>query len=504
MRFRAPYRHPLISIAAILMATIMLSLPADAQNDSDQVERLQKRVEQLTDLVSRLETRMEALEDRDSAVERNSAALVRSTNGGEDAAKLVRAAAELRGARTQPSPSEPSLQQSAAPAQAAASTAASPLPGTLPGGATLNYYLDGYFENNFNNPVGRVNDLRAYDVLSRTFSLNQADFIFALDPDLKAERRYGIRLDLQFGQATETLQGNPANEPRPEIYRNIFQAYGTYIVPIGTGLTVDAGKWASSLGIEGNYAKDQMNYSRSFYFDFLPFYHQGARLHYNFNDKFGVNYWIVNGTNQSEPTNGYKDELFGLALQPAKTVSWTINYYLGQEHPDTIPATNCVVPVQPGLCFAPLTPAPNGKVHIFDSYVTWNATPKLTFAGEADYVIQREWANAAPGESSAPTHDDGGVGYVQYQFSPRHAIAARAEYLSDRGGAYSNVSQALKEATGTYRYTVSDSFMLFLEYRRDWSNVPYFVTSNPAAPSTHQDTLGAGLVWWYGGKEGAW
>jgi hypothetical protein len=39
------------------------------------------------------------------------------------------------------------------------------LPGTLPGGATLNYYLDGYYEYNFNNPVGRVNDLRAYDVL---------------------------------------------------------------------------------------------------------------------------------------------------------------------------------------------------------------------------------------------------------------------------------------------------------------------------------------------------
>ena len=52
-------------------------------------------------------------------------------------------------------------------------------------------------------------------------------------PDVAGGRRYGVRLDLQFGQATETLQGNPANEPRPEIYRNIFQAYGTYVVPLG-------------------------------------------------------------------------------------------------------------------------------------------------------------------------------------------------------------------------------------------------------------------------------
>jgi hypothetical protein len=144
--------------------------------------------------------------------------------------------------------------------------AASILPSQLPGGATLNYAFDGYYDYDFDHPIGRVQYLRAYDVLSNAFSINQADVVFALDPDVAAGRRYGVRLDLQFGQATETLQGNPANEPRPEIYRNIFQVYGTYVVPLGKGLTVDVGKWASSLGIEGNYTKDQVNYSRSFYF----------------------------------------------------------------------------------------------------------------------------------------------------------------------------------------------------------------------------------------------
>lgn len=443
-----------------------------------------------------------------SALEHKSAgpAAMTDTSAG-DTARLVNAVAELRRAPAETSASPSAVQDQAAQEQPAASathSAAVPLPGTLPGGATLNYYFDGYFENNFNDPTGRVNDLRAYDVLSRTFSINQADFIFAWDPDLEAHRRYGLRLDLQFGQATETLQGNPSNEPRPEIYRNIFQAYGTYIVPVGSGLDVDFGKWASSLGMEGNYTKDQINYSRSFYFYFLPFYHAGVRAHYNVNSKLGVNYWIVNGNNQSEPTNGYKDELFGLALQPAKSVSWTVNYYVGQEHADTVASTNCTVPVQPGLCFAPLSPAPNGKLHIFDSYATWNATPKLSFSAEGDYVIQREWANAAPGESSAPTHVDGGAAYAQYQFSPRHSIAARTEYLSDRGGMFSNSTQALKEFTGTYRRNMGDGFSAFLEYRRDWSNVPYFITDNPAAPSQHQDTAGAGLVWWYGGKQGAW
>jgi hypothetical protein len=472
----------------------LLSVPvrALAETENGEVNELKTQVRQLQELVAEMQVRMAALERR-AGSERGA-----RTDGAEDAAALVRATAELRGSREEAPPSQ------AASQTGEATQAATLAPARLPGGATLNLYFDGYFENNFNNPTGRVNDLRAYDVLSRTFSINQADLILALDPDVEHGRRYGARLDLQYGQATETLQGNPANEPRPEIYRNIFQAYGTYIAPIGSGINIDFGKWASSLGMEGNYTKDQMNYSRSFYFYFLPFYHAGARVHANINSKLGVNYWIVNGNNQSEPTNGYKDELFGLALQPAKTVNWTVNYYVGQEHADTVPSTNCTVPVQPGLCFAPLSPAPNGKLHIFDSYAAWTATPKLTLAAEGDYVIQREWANAAPGESSAPAHTDGGAIYAQYQFSPRYSLAARSEYLSDRGGLFSNATQALKEATGTYRYTIGDGVAAFIEYRRDWSNRRYFITDNPAAPSSHQDTLGAGLVWWYGGKQGAW
>jgi hypothetical protein len=109
-------------------------------------------------------------------------------------------------------------------------------------GATLNFALDEYYGYNFNRPVGRVNALRAYDVLSNNISLNQADVVFERAPDAANGRPFGVRLDLQFGQATDTLQGNPTNEPRPQIYRNIFQAYGTYVAPLGKGLTLDIGK----------------------------------------------------------------------------------------------------------------------------------------------------------------------------------------------------------------------------------------------------------------------
>jgi hypothetical protein len=370
---------------------------------------------------------------------------------------------------------------------------------------TVNVALDGNYNYNFNHPVGRVNVLRAYDVLSNNFNLNQASLVFERAPDLAAGLRFGARVDLQFGQATDTLAGNPANEPRPQIYRNIFQAYGTYVAPVGKGLTLDFGKWSSSLGIEGNYTKDQMNYSRAYWFNFLPFYHLGLRANYKFSDQFAVNYWVVNGTGQAEATNGFKDEMFGFVATPRKSITWTFNYYLGQENPDRIAVTTPgPVPVQPGLTFVQISPAPDGRLHIIDSYVNWVATPKLTLALEGDYVIQRTWRNAAPGRSSAPKRDDGGAAYAHYQITPKLGVAGRAEYLMDHGGAFSNINQALKETTATFDYQLADGLLMRYEWRRDFSNTPTFFTDVQGVLGKQQTTATVGLVWWWGQKQGSW
>jgi hypothetical protein len=480
-------------VCLLVLPLFLQPLPSHAQASSTAGS---DEVEQLRQTVRALENRVNALEHQLGGKQSSQEAGT-GPNGPDAAAALSEATRSLKtGTETQ---ADPSIQATAAAKPPAI------LASLLPSGSTLNFLFDGYYEYNINAPIGRVNYLRAYDVLSNNISINQADIVFDLDPDVAAGRRYGLRLDLQFGQATDTLQGNPANEPRPEIYRNIFQAYGTYVLPIGSGLQVDVGKWSSSLGIEGNYTKDQMNYTRSLYFDFLPFYHQGLRATYKLNDKLTFNYWVVNGTQQSEATNSFKDELFGLTIQPKKSITWNVNYYLGQDHPDRMPATTCgPAPIQPDLCYVAITPAPDGKLDIFDSYVTWAANPKWTFALEGDYFIEREWANASPGRSSAPSHVDGGVAYAQYQWTPRMSFAARGEYLADPQGLFSNESQALKEGTATFKYQVADGLDAFVEYRQDWTNRNYFLTDKTGLLINHQPTATVGLVWWYGGKQGAW
>ena len=486
-------------ISGCLLASASASwAPAQTQATGMPLSRtgdVNAQVQELRALVEKLQARVEELEKRSAPPEESasvkSAQVVASSSTKSD----TQVSATTPGA-TQPQ-TQAQTKENATPSKPVAAAASDFL-----NGATLNLLFDGYYGYNFNNPIGRVNLLRAYDVSSNAFSINQAGLVLerAANPD--EGKRFGLRLDFQYGQATETLQGNPANEPRPDIYRNIFQAYGTYVAPVGKGLTLDFGKFANSLGMEGNYSKDQINYSRSYWFNFLPFYHMGVRANYKFSDRLAVNYWIVNGTQQTEPFNGFKDQFFGLAIQPSKKITWNVNYYLGQEHPDVLyfasggaPAGS---PTQQGVPFQPITNSPGGKLHIFDTYATWQTTPKLTLAAEADYVIER----VLP--SSASSHADGGAGYLQYQFNPKFSVAARAGYLSDRGGLFSGTTQALKETTFTTKYALADGLLLFAEWRRDSSNHPFFYTNLLGVLKTEQNTAMLGLVWWLGGKQGSW
>jgi len=473
---------PRFSLFAVTIASLLASTyEVSAQMASPELSRAEEIRELRRELAS-INSRLTKLENDEPA-----SVAVAAPDGS--AAALVRASAALRASPVETTPT---------PVQTLTSADRSTLDGL--NGTTINMLFDGYYEYNFNNPIGRVNLLRAYDVSSNAFSLNQADLVMEHAPDPSNGKRFGARIDLQYGQATETLQGNPANEARPEIYRNIFQAYGTYVVPLGSGLTVDFGKWASSLGIEGNYTKDQINYSRSYWFDYLPFYHMGLRATYAFTPRISGHYWMVNGTQQTEPTNSFKDEMVGFETKPIKSIDWTFNYYLGQEHPDFEYVANGPpgLPEQQGQPFEPILNPPKGKLNIFDSYATWTATPKLTLAIEGDYVISRDQTY------SAPQHTDGGALYARYQFNSLLALGARTEYLSDRGALYSGKVQALKEFTFTFDQTVANGFLVREELRHDFSNQPYFLTDTLGVLKNDQTTATVGLVWWFGGKQGVW
>lgn len=496
MKLAATFALLLVSSAVTAQeASIPPSSIPPSQTDARSSEILELRSE-----LARISARLDALEHAASADHASPA-----DHAHTPQPEITAPAAASAAPPTSQSSSVTSASATGSPA------AAPPSPSTITAGdrrtldffhgTTLSFGFDGYYAYNVNQPVGRVNLLRAYDVSSNSLSINQADVVIERLPVAQSGQRFGGRIDLQFGQATETLQGSSANEQRPQVWRNLFQAYGSYLAPVGSGLRLDFGKFASSLGVEGNYTKDQINYSRAFLFNYLPFYHTGLRASYDLSPKANVTYWLVNGAQQTEDFNGFKSQGFITTLKPSKTLTWNVNYYFGQEQRDVLATTNPGLPTsptQPGLPTTNISPAPNGREHIFDTYATWNATPKLTLVGEADLVINRVYAE------SPEQHTSAGALYAKYNLPKSTSVAGRFEYLDDRSGLFSATSQALKEGTLTVNRQIEPGFLLFLEYRRDFSNHPFFLTDTAGALTPAQPTATVGLVYSWGMKQGAW
>lgn len=347
---------------------------------------------------------------------------------------------------------------------------------------TFGATLEGYYEFNANRPADRINLLRAYDTRANTFGIQQAALVIESAPDRSADRPFGLRLDLQFGQAVAAAQGSAANEPRPDLYRNIWQAYGSYVFPGSHAVRLDFGKFASSLGYETNYAKDNQAFSRALLFDFLPFYHEGVRLTVPVNDKVSVSYMLTNGVQETEDFNNFKSNHGEVVITPTKTISWTVNYYAGQEQPDQS-----------------LPNGPDGWFRVFDTYVSYSPNAKLSLGGDMNHTTNQVHA-------VDPTRAlTGAAGYARYQVNAQHALGIRYEHLDDSGGLFAGVSQTLQEVTLTLEHKAGDGFLVRGEYRRDWSNTGFFPgRALTDALKTGQNTVLLGLVWWIGSKTGGW
>lgn len=347
---------------------------------------------------------------------------------------------------------------------------------------TFGATLEAFYEYSWNHSPDRTLLLRAYDTRSNTFGIQQAALVVDAAPDVEAGRRFGVRVDLQFGMATETVQGNPANEPRPDAYRHVWQAFGTYVFPVGAhGLQVDAGKYASMLGYETNYAKDNQAFSRAYLFSFLPFYHSGVRVTWPVNERVSVLYMLTNGIQQTEDFNDFKSNHVAAVVKPMPQVSWTVNYYAGQEQPDG---------GAPG--------GPEGFFRVFDTYVTATPHRAWTLGLDVNYVTNQ--VNRADESLSLA-----GLGaYAKYQATPAASIGLRYEHLDDEG-LFGGIDQRLQEATFTAEYKLAEGLLVRAELRRDWSDRPFF----PGPLGTNdlrrdQTTALVGGIWVIGNKAGAW
>jgi hypothetical protein len=245
------------------------------------------------------------------------------------------------------------------------------------------------------------------------------------------------------------------------------------------------------LGYETNYAKDNNQFSRAYLFNFLPFYHSGLRVSLPMNDKVTVMYMLTNGIQQTEDFNNFKSSHVAAILKPTSKVTWTANYYFGQEQPSTHASD------PQGAADVRSGQGPDGYFKVIDSYLAYAPTPKVSFGVDLNYVT-----NEVQKADLATALQGTGV-YARFQASAPTALSLRYERLDDEG-LFGGIQQVLHELTATIEHKFADGFLVRGELRRDWSNRPFFTTDRPGDLRDYQNTALVGLVWWFGNKQGAW
>jgi len=331
-------------------------------------------------------------------------------------------------------------------------------------------FIDGYYGYNFNKPAGRVNVLRNFDTKSNQFALNLAEIVIEKKPD-PLNSRVGFRLDLDYGPATDLVH---ASEPGgKDVYKVIQQAYGSYLAPIGSGLQIDFGKFVTVHGAEVIETKDNWNYSRGLLFAWaIPYYHFGVRAKCALNSKVSVTGLVVNGWNNVEENNGGKTFGVTLGLTPTPKLSIVQNYMTGPEQPND-----------------------NKRYrHLSDTTVTYSFNKQWAMMGNYDYGIDTLTAGGK-------VHWQGVAGYLRYAPTDRLAFTPRYEWFDDHDGFSTGTAQRVKEFTMTGEYKLRPSLITRLEYRRDWSDQPFFPKSEPSILAKSQSTVLAGLIWTFTTRE---
>jgi hypothetical protein len=337
-----------------------------------------------------------------------------------------------------------------------------------PDKVTLNFFkgteigglVDAYWMYNSN----KVDPLyRAFDTKYNTFDISMAELWAAKSPTTDSPIGYKIRLS--FGHAPSLF--TPATDAD---YKNIEEAYGSYLAPVGKGLQIDVGKFVTNAGAEVVEAKDNWNYSRSLLFQLgIPVYHAGVRLTYSPNDKVTLMGGVINGWNNVIDDNTGKSVMGSITYKPNASTSIIENYIGGPEQPkDNSDWRN-----------------------LSDTVISYTVNPMVSVM--ANYDIGHDTVG---GLSSTW---QGIAGYLKYQANKYVALVPRIEYFNDKNGFSTGLVQNLTDATLTLEVKPADNFLWRIEYRGDFSNQSPFVNDTGAAKK-NQNTITLAFLYNFSSK----
>jgi hypothetical protein len=342
----------------------------------------------------------------------------------------------------------------------------------------LSGIVDGYYLYN-NNQIDLFTQGRSFDVRHNALSLQLAKL--TLERKNSKDSPLGFRVDVGLGDTVDRII-SVSDSSRNDATKHVLQAYASYVAPLGSGLTVDFGKFYTPVGAEVIETKDNFNYSRGWLFAFGPYYHAGLRLKYGVNDKVAVAGFLVNGWDNlfenNVAKNAGKTVGFQIGLTPTKKFALTGTYLVGKEAP---------------LANVPDLSARDNTRHIFDSVATIYATDQLTLMGNFVY--------GSDGDNDGNRgHWTGFAAYLRYAFNNRFAFSPRFEVFNDKYGLRTGVAQTVKDITLTQEMKLMNNFITRFEFRRDFSNRDFF-SNYDGLTKKNQNTFIIGLSYFFTTRE---
>jgi hypothetical protein len=225
----------------------------------------------------------------------------------------------------------------------------------------------------------------------------------------------------------------------------------------------------TSAGAEVTDTNLNWNYSRSLLFTNGPYFHFGLRTSMPVGKHFTGGVQIVQGWNNICDNNEGITWGFTANVSGSKA-TWSNTYLVGPEKVHTT----------------------EGYRHFYDTVLSLTPGGRFAYYLNFHYGFERN--------TNAPRQTFFGIaGAAHYQGTKRIAFSPRVEWYNDVDGFITGRRQQLKEVTLTAEYAWHQDLLTRLEYRRDWSNQPYFDRGSQLASYKHQDTLAIAFLAFFGG-----
>ncbi len=333
---------------------------------------------------------------------------------------------------------------------------------------TVNGFVSVSYSYNTNRPDSRTNQYRVFDFDDGSFKIDVAGLTLQKAASNPGEA--GFRVDAEAGASIPPVSASYGLFQGQDF--DLKQAFVSYVVPLGSGLKIDAGKTVTHFNYEYIESWDTLNDNATHSFTFgyaIPYTHTGLRASYTFSDQVAGMVMLANGWDNVKDNNSAKTVGGQLTWTPVKSFSLAGNF--------------CTGPERTNVDGDPRT--------VWELVVQWKQSDLTTFG--LDFVYGTERGAVVPDQ---PAKWTGIVGYARLGLSGTFALCLRGEYFDDAEGARTGAAQKLKELTVTPELKVSSHFLFRADLRVDWSDKSVFEKKG-GETSTTQPTVALNAIYMF-------